>query len=84
MQLKSKRIGGSNYQIPTFLTRFSSTNLATCWLIRAARKRSAKGGIILNLANEIIDAYKGIGSAVKKKDETHKIAEANKALATND
>lgn len=82
VQLKSKRLAGSTHQIPALLSRFRSTNLATCWMIEAAKKRSAKG-MILNLANELIDASKGIGAAVKKKDETHRMAEANKAFATD-
>lgn len=81
VQLTSKHVEGTSYQLPILITRFRSTNIAVCWLIRAARKRSIKG-MILNLANELLDASKGMGSAVKKKEESHKIAEASKAFVT--
>lgn len=81
IQLASKHVDGTSYQLPILLTKFRSTNLAACWLIRAAKKRSSKG-MILNLANEFLDAAKGTGSAVKKKEEIHKMAEANKAFVT--
>lgn len=81
IELTSKFISGTTYQIPTKLTRFRATNLAVCGLIRAAKNRSEKS-MVLNLANELLDASKGVGSAVKKKDEAHKMAEANKAFAT--
>lgn len=80
VQLKAKRIGGATYQVPALITRFSSTNLAIKWLTEFSRKRSGKG-ISLKLANELIDAAKGTGSTIRKKDETHKMAEANKAFA---
>lgn len=80
IQLKPKRIGGATYQVPSLLTKFSATNLAIRWLISFSRKRSGKG-IALKLANELIDAAKGSGNTIKKKEETHRMAEANKAFA---
>ena len=80
VQLKPKRIGGATYQVPSLLTKFRATNLAIRWLINFSRKRSGKG-MALKLANELIDAAKGLGNTIKKKEETHKMAEANKAFA---
>lgn len=80
IELTAKYVSGATYQIPTKLTRFRSTNLAVCWLLRAARARSEKN-MVVNLTNELLDASKGVGSAVKKKEEAHKMAEANKAFA---
>jgi small subunit ribosomal protein S7 len=81
VQLKAKRVGGATYQVPILLTRFKSTNLAVRWIVEFSRKRSGKGGMSIKLANELIEAAKGVGNAVKKKEETHKMAEANKAFA---
>lgn len=81
VQLKAKRIGGATYQVPILLSRFKSTNLAVRWIVEFSKKRSGKGGMAVKLAQELIDAAKGIGNAVKKKEETHKMAEANKAFA---
>ena len=80
VQLKAKRVGGTNYQVPTMLNKYRSTNIAVKWLIEFSRKRSGKG-MSLKLANELMEAAKGLGNSVKKKDETHKMAEANKAFA---
>lgn len=80
VQLKPKRIGGATYQVPSLLTKFRATNLAIRWLINFSRKRSGKR-MALKLANELIDAAKGLGNTIKKKEETHKMAEANKAFA---
>ncbi len=80
VQLKAKRVGGATYQVPILLTRFKSTNLAVRWIVDFSRKRSGKGGMAVKLANELLDAAKGIGNSVKKKEETHKMAEANKAF----
>ncbi len=81
VQLKATRVSGATYQVPTLLSRFRSTNLAVCWAVRYAQKRSGKGAV-LNLANELLEAAKGAGAAVRKKDEMHKMAEANKAFIT--
>lgn len=81
VQLKAKRVGGATYQVPILLTRFKSTNLAVRWIVEFSKKRTGKGGMSIKLANELIEAAKGVGNAVKKKEETHKMAEANKAFA---
>ena len=80
VQLKPKRVGGATYQVPSLLNKYRSTNLAIRWIVEYSRKRSGKG-MSLKLANELLEAAKGLGGAVKKKDETHKMAEANKAFA---
>jgi small subunit ribosomal protein S7 len=80
VQLKAKRIGGATYQVPTLLNKFRSTNIAIRWVVEFSRKRSGKG-MSLKLANELLEAAKGLGNAIKKKEETHKMAEANKAFA---
>ena len=80
VQLKAKRIGGATYQVPTLLNKYKATNIAIKWVVEFSRKRSGKG-MSLKLANELLEAAKGLGNSVKKKDETHKMAEANKAFA---
>ena len=80
VQLKAKRIGGATYQVPTLLNKYKATNIAIKWVVEFSRKRSGKG-MSLELANELLEAAKGLGNSVKKKDETHKMAEANKAFA---
>jgi small subunit ribosomal protein S7 len=80
VQLKAKRIGGATYQVPTLLNKFRSTNIAIRWIVEFSRKRAGKG-MSLKLANELLEAAKGLGNAIKKKEETHKMAEANKAFA---
>jgi len=80
VQLKAKRVGGAKYQVPSLLSKFSSTYVAVRWIVEFSRKRSGKG-MSLKLANELLEAAKGLGNAIKKKEETHKMAEANKAFA---
>ena len=80
VQLKAKRVGGATYQVPTLLNKFRSTNMAIRWIVEFSRKRAGKG-MHLKLANELLEAAKGLGNAIKKKEETHKMAEANKAFA---
>ena len=80
VQLKAKRIGGATYQVPTLLNKFRSTNIAVRWIVEYSRKRAGKG-MSLKLANELLEASKGLGNSIKKKEETHKMAEANKAFA---
>ena len=80
VQLKAKRIGGATYQVPTLLNKYKATNIAVKWVVEFSRKRSGKG-MSLKLANELLEAAKGLGNSVKKKDETHKMTEANKAFA---
>ncbi len=80
VQLKAKRVGGATYQVPLLLTKFRSTNIAIRWLVEFSRKRVGKS-MALKVANELIEAAKGAGNAIRKKEETHKMAEANKAFA---
>jgi len=80
VQLKAKRVGGATYQVPTLLNKYRATNIAVRWVIEFSRKRSGKG-MALNLANELLEGSKGVGNSIKKKEETHKMAEANKAFA---
>ena len=80
VQLKAKRVGGATYQVPTLLNKFRSTNIAVRWIVEFSRKRSGKG-MSLKLANELLEAAKGLGNSIKKKEETHKMAESNKAFA---
>jgi small subunit ribosomal protein S7 len=80
VEVKSRRIGGSTYQVPTDIKPSRQTALAFRWLIIHSRKRSEKG-YANKLASELLDAYNKRGSAVKKREDTHKMAEANKAFA---
>ena len=80
VELKSRRVGGANYQIPVEVRHQRSLCLALRWLRNAARAR--KGApMAKRLADEMLSAYKGEGSAVRKREETHKMAEANRAFA---
>ena len=80
LEVKSRRVGGSNYQVPIEVTPARSQALALRWLTKFSRDRGGKG-MADNLANEIIDAANGTGAAVKKREDTHRMAEANKAFA---
>jgi small subunit ribosomal protein S7 len=80
VEVKATRVGGSTYQVPMEVSFFRSTILALRWIVQFAKQRSGRT-IASNLANEIIDASKGLGNAIRKKEETHKMAEANKAFA---
>jgi len=80
VEVKARRFGGATYQVPMEVTSFRGTNLAVRWIVKASRKRPGKT-IALKLANELIDASKNSGDAIRKKQETHKQAEANKAFA---
>jgi small subunit ribosomal protein S7 len=80
LEVKSRRVGGSNYQVPVEVNPARRTSLALRWLIGFARKR-AERTMTAKLANEIMDAANMRGGAVKKKEDTHKMAEANKAFA---
>ncbi len=80
LELKVRRIGGSNYQIPIEVTDRRRTILGLRWLTNYSRLRNEKG-MENKLAREIIAASKGEGASVKKKEDTHKMAEANKAFA---
>ena len=80
LEVKSRRVGGANYQVPVEVKPDRAQALAFRWLAQYARLRSGHS-MAENLANEIIDASNGTGASVKKKDDTHKMAEANKAFA---
>lgn len=80
LELKSRRVGGATYQVPIEVSQERGITIAMRWLRNFARQR--KGGPMSErLANELFDAYKKQGSAVKKKEDTHKMAEANKAFS---
>ncbi|MBQ7888905.1 MAG: 30S ribosomal protein S7 [Erysipelotrichaceae bacterium] len=80
LELKVRRVGGANYQVPVELSAERRLTLGLRWLVNYSRLRSEKT-MELRLANEIIDAANGTGASVKKKDDTHRMAEANKAFA---
>jgi small subunit ribosomal protein S7 len=80
VEVRSKRIGGATFQIPTEIRPARKTSIGMKWLIRFARARSGKG-MAEKLSAEIIAASKGEGAAVKRKEDTHKMAESNRAFA---
>jgi small subunit ribosomal protein S7 len=80
LEVRSRRIGGATFQIPTEIHPKRKTSIGMKWLIRFARERSGKG-MADKLANELIAAAKGEGAAVRRKEETHRMAEANRAFA---
>ena len=80
VEVKARRVGGSTYQVPLEVNSDRGTSLALRWLIKSARSRSGRT-MVSKLSNEILDAYNNTGAAVRKKEETHKMAEANKAFA---
>ena len=80
LEVKARRVGGSNYQVPIEIRPERRQTLAIRWIVSYARNRSDRD-MCSRLANELIDAYNGVGGAVKKKDDVHRMAEANKAFA---
>ncbi len=80
VEVKARRVGGSTYQVPIEVKQYRGTALATQWIISNSRKRAGRS-FAERLSAELIDAANGSGASVKKKDETHKMAEANKAFA---
>jgi small subunit ribosomal protein S7 len=80
LEVKTRRVGGANYQVPVEVTQNRRTSLALRWIIGNARTRPEKG-MAEKLANELNDAANMRGGAVKKKDDVHRMAEANKAFA---
>lgn len=80
LEVKARRIGGSTYQVPMEVKADRGMALGSTWLILSAKKRSGKS-MVEKLSNEIIDAANGSGASVKKREDTHKMAEANKAFA---
>ena len=80
LEVKSRRVGGANYQVPVEVKPERAQTLAFRWLVQYARLRNGHT-MAENLANELIDASNGTGASVKKREDTHKMAEANKAFA---
>ena len=80
LEVKARRVGGANYQVPIEVRADRRQTLGIRWIVLFARKRGEKT-IELKLANELMDAANNMGGAVKKKEDTHKMAEANKAFA---
>jgi len=80
LEVRSKRVGGANYQIPIEVSANRRTSLSIRWIVGASRARSEKS-MEERLAGELLDAANNRGSAVKKKEDTHRMAEANKAFA---
>ena len=80
VEVKSRRVGGANYQVPVDVRPERRTALAIRWLLIAARERNEKT-MQKRLAGELIDAFKKAGAAVKKREDTHRMAEANKAFS---
>lgn len=80
VEVKSRRVGGATYQVPIEVRPSRRTALAMRWLIDAARKRGEKG-MMARLAGELFDASENRGTAVKKREDTHRMAEANKAFS---
>jgi small subunit ribosomal protein S7 len=80
LELKPRRVGGATYQIPIEVSTVRGNSLAMRWIRDFARKKKGKP-MVSKLADELLAAYKSEGSAIKKRDETHKMAEANKAFA---
>jgi small subunit ribosomal protein S7 len=80
VEVKSRRVGGSTYQVPVEVRTDRRVALSMRWLIGAARRRAEKS-MADKLAGELVDAYNNRGAAVKKREDTHKMAEANKAFA---
>lgn len=80
LEVRPRRVGGATYQIPMEVPSDRRVSLAMRWLIQSARSRPGKS-MAEKLANELMDAAQGTGATIKKKDDTHKMAEANKAFA---
>ena len=80
VEVKPRRVGGSTYQVPVEVDPYRRLSLAMRWLLQAARSRGGRG-MADKLANEFMDAAQNQGSAIKKKDDTHRMAEANRTFA---
>lgn len=80
VEVKARRVGGANYQVPIEIRAERRQTLAIRWLVAAARKRSERN-MCDRLSAELVDAFNNTGNAVKKKEDTHRMAEANKAFA---
>lgn len=80
VEVRSRRVGGATYQVPVEVRSDRSVALGMRWIVQAARSRGEKG-MMLRLAGELLDAFENKGSAVKKREETHRMAKANQAFA---
>ena len=80
VEVKARRVGGSTYQVPIEIRAYRGTNVSLKWITEFARVRSGKS-MASKLANEIIDAAKETGNSIRRKEQTHKMADANKAFA---
>ncbi len=80
VEVKSKRVGGASYQVPVEVRPERRTSLAFRWILIAARKKKGKA-MAFRLSDEILDAFNKTGSVIKKKEDTHRMAEANRAFA---
>jgi small subunit ribosomal protein S7 len=80
VEVKARRVGGSTYQVPIEIRAYRGVNIALRWINESAKARSGKS-MAFKLANELIDASKEGGNAIKKREQTHRMAEANKAFA---
>jgi small subunit ribosomal protein S7 len=80
MEVRPRRVGGATYQVPMEVSQDRRTTLAIRWILSAARERAGKS-FSDKLASELIDAFNETGSAIRKRDETHKMAEANRAFS---
>lgn len=80
VEVKSRRVGGSTYQVPIEIRAYRGTNVSLKWITEYARERSGKN-MALKLSNEILDAARESGNSVRRKEQTHKMADANKAFA---
>lgn len=80
VEVKPRRVGGATYQVPVEVPTSRAISLAMRWIIANARSRSGRS-MAVKLANELMDSYNGQSNSVKKKDETHRMAEANRAFA---
>ena len=81
LETKSRRVGGATYQVPMEIRPERRQTLAIRWLVNFARKRTGERGMQARLAGEIMDAFNSTGASIKKRDELHRMAEANKAFA---
>jgi len=80
VEVKARRVGGSTYQVPIEIRAYRGTNVSLKWITEFARTRSGKS-MAIKLSNEILDASKETGNSIRRKEQTHKMADANKAFA---
>ena len=80
VEVKARRVGGSTYQVPIEIRAYRGTNVSLKWITEFARARAGKS-MAVKLSNELLDAAKETGNSIRKKEQTHKMAEANKAFA---